>query len=214
MKGNSERVPNKNLKIFNGKPLYHSIIKSLQLSNYISQIVINTDSQLIKSDIVTNFPFIVIIDRPFEIQGDLVSMNEIIAYDLKKIEGDIFLQTHSTNPLLTTETIDRAIGMFSNNKDNDSLFSVTRLQSRFYWKNGLAINHDPNVLLRTQDLDPIFEENSNFYIFTKTSFSNSGNTRIGKKPLMFEVEKIQAIDIDDQQDFEIAEMIGKTLANL
>ena len=192
-----------------------AIVISLLLSKYINQIVVNTDSKLIKSDIAKNFPCIEIIDRPIEIQGDFISMNEIIAYDLKRIEGDIFIQTHSTNPLIACETIDRAIEMFISNKDdNDSVFSVTRLQSRFYWKDGSAVNHDPNVLLRTQDLDPIFEENSNFYIFTKRSFSNSGNKRIGTKPLMFEVEKIQAIDIDDQQDFEIAEIIGRTISNL
>lgn len=215
MKGNSERVPNKNLKMFNGKPLYHSIIKSLQLSKYITKIVVNTDSQNIKSDIGNNFPFIELVERPADIQGDFVSMNEIIAYDLKRIDGDIFIQTHSTNPLITAETIDQAIEMFiSNTGDNDSVFSVTRLQSRFYWKDGLPINHNPEVLLRTQDLDPLFEENSNFYIFTKKSFSDSGNKRIGKKPLMFEVDKIQAIDIDDLQDFKIAEIIERTLSNL
>jgi CMP-N-acetylneuraminic acid synthetase len=208
MKGNSERVPNKNLKIFNSKPLYHSIVNTLLESKYITDIIVNTDSEKIKKNIKESFPQIKIIDRPKEIQGDFISMNKIIANDILKIDSDFFLQTHSTNPLLKVSTIDKAIEeFFKNLKTYDSMFSVNTFQSRFFYKNNKPINHNPLELIRTQDLDPIYEENSNFYIFSRESFIKSNKNRIGMKPNLFPTDKIESIDIDDLNDFKIAESL-------
>jgi len=209
MKGTSERVPNKNMKYFNGTPLYHSIMKSLLASQYIDKVVINTDSEVIANDAKKNFKDkVLIIDRPESIRGGDVSMNIIIDYDLSKLDGEHFLQTHSTNPLLRTETIDKAIEQyFDNLKEYDSLFGVTKVQTRFYDKDANPINHNPEELLRTQDLEPLYEENSNFYIFSKDSFEKSNKKRIGIKPQIFEVNKLEAIDIDDPEDFKLAELL-------
>lgn len=208
MKGNSERVPNKNLKIFNSKPLYHSIVNTLLESKYVTDIIVNTDSEKIKKNIKDSFPQIKIIDRPKEIQGDFISMNKIIANDISKIDSDFFLQTHSTNPLLKASTIDNAIEeFFKNLKTYDSMFSVNSFQSRFFCKNNKPINHNPLELIRTQDLDPIYEENSNFYIFSRESFIKSNQNRIGLKPYLFPTDKIESIDIDDLNDFKIAESL-------
>ena len=210
MKGNSERVPGKNLKIFNGKPLFVHVLLTLIKSKYISKVIINTDSQQIADTAKSISDKVIIHQRPQEICGDFVSMNDIINYDIEKSGEEFFLQTHSTNPLLKTKTIDKAIEDFFNLSSNyDSIFSVTKLQTRLYWEDGKPINHNPNELLRTQDLPPVFEENSNFFIFSKESFKNSNNKRIGIKPKMFEVNKIEAIDIDEPEDFLIAEAIHK-----
>lgn len=215
MKGNSERVPNKNLKIFDGKPLYHRVLNTLLQSKYIDKVVINTDSEILKTDIETFFKErVIIIDRPNLIIGDFVSMNKIIQYDIEKIEGDLYIQTHSTNPLLKTASIDKAIEKMivpAIEREYDSVFSVTKVQTRLYKKNGDPFNHDSKELLRTQDLEPLYEENSNFFIFTKESFIESGGKRIGKEPLMFELDKIEAIDIDEPQDFIMAEALYKLL---
>jgi len=206
MKGHSERVPNKNMRIFNGKPLYHCVARILEGSELIQSVVINTDSDLIAENAAKHFSKIKVHIRPPELQGDMVPMNDIIAYDISLLEGDHFLQTHSTNPLLTKETLEQAIREYFNYLDEyNSLFSVTMLQTRLYWKSGKPINHDSNKLLRTQDLPPLFEENSNFYIFSKKSFVGAGNHRIGLKPKMFVMDKIEAIDIDEKADFQIAE---------
>lgn len=209
MKGNSERVKNKNMKNFNGEPLYHAVIKSLLSSKYIECVVINTDSEIIAEDARRNFgDRVLIIDRPQEIQGDFVSMNNIIAYDLSKLDGEYFLQTHSTNPLLKTETINRAIETYFESLENyDSIFGVTKVQTRFYDKDANPINHNPEELLRTQDLEPMYEENSNFYIFSKDSFEKAGEKRIGLKAQIFEVNKLEAIDIDEPEDFKLAELL-------
>ncbi len=211
MKGHSERVPNKNMKTFAGKPLYHSIMGTLLKSKYIEKVVINTDSEHIAQDGLKHFERVQIIWRSKEIQGDFVSMNDIIAYDLGQVKADHFLQTHSTNPLIGVETLHKAIKTYLNNLDKyDSLFSVTPLQTRLYWQDGRPVNHNPKKLVRTQELPPIFEENSNFYIFSRMSFHEAGRNRIGLKPQIFEVDKLEAIDIDDAQDFELAEILYKT----
>jgi CMP-N-acetylneuraminic acid synthetase len=214
MKAHSERVPAKNIKTFCGRPLYHAVLSSLLQSEYIDKVIINTDSDIIKEDAIKTFERVVIIDRPKEIQGDFVSMNNIIAYDLRQTGGGHFLQTHSTNPLMRTSTIDLAIeSYFKNLNQFDSLFSVTRLQTRLYWKDGAPINHNLNELLRTQDLPPVYEENSNFYIFSKKSFVHAGRSRIGRKPQIFEINKLEAVDIDEPEDWEIAEVLYKRRAN-
>ena len=212
MKGNSERVPNKNLKDFHGSPLYHKVLETLIKSRFIDKVVINTDSSKIKKDAVENYGEIIkIIDRPLSIQGDFVSMNKIIDFDLHRLKNNLhFLQTHSTNPLLKTTTIDNAIEKYFEVIENnifDSLFSVTRFQTRFYWETGEPVNHDPDELIRTQDLPVMYEENSNFYIFSKDSFYANGKKRIGKRPFLFEMDKIESVDIDEPEDFIIAKKL-------
>lgn len=208
MKGHSERVPNKNMRDFCGRPLYHRVLDSLLASSRIREVVINTDSDLIASDATAHFDRVRIVTRPEEIRGDFVPMNAIIGHDLSQSPGEHFLQTHSTNPLLSTASIDRAIeAYFAGLGSYDSLFSVTRWQTRFYDKDGHAVNHNPAELLRTQDLPPLYEENSNLYLFSKESFMASGQKRIGLKPQMFEMDRLEAVDIDEESDFRIAEVL-------
>ncbi len=214
MKGHSERVPGKNMRPFCGQPLFQWVIMSLQNSKYITGIVIDTDSQAIAEDALEHFDQVSILERHEAIRGDFVSMNDIIAYDLSQIEGEHFLQTHSTNPLLTTATIDEAIERYFHRLETyDSVFSVTRRQVRLYWQDGRPINHklhNPHESLRTQDLEPIYEENSCLYIFSRTSFSQSGNRRIGLRPRMFEIDKFEAVDIDEEPDFRLPEPLHRS----
>lgn len=213
MKGTSERVPNKNLKDFNGSPLYRVVLNTLLNCSLVDKVVINTDSQSIKDDITKNYNSnVIVIDRPENICGNYVSMNKIIEYDISQFPASIYLQTHSTNPLLKSETITKALEKMLNVTDEpkaDSIFSVTRTQKRFYTEDCLPMNHDPNILV-TQHLKPIFEENSCFYIFTRESFTKN-NSRIGSNPFMYEIDKIEATDIDEPEDFKIAEILHREL---
>lgn len=215
MKGHSERIPEKNLKLFRGKPLYQIVLNELLRSKFIDKIIVNTDSDSISESIAREYGSAVVIHaRPGALCGDMVSMNRIIEHDIEMEPADLYIQTHSTNPLMRIETLDEAIEKMQDVKSNhDSIFSVTRMNTRLYDKQGNPYNHDPEKLLRTQDLDPIYEENSNFYIFTKESFKNAGNKRIGVNPLMFEIDKLEAVDIDEPQDFIIAEALFGVLRN-
>ena len=211
MKAQSIRVPNKNFKELINKPLFEWILGSLTKIDEISNIVINTDAINILSNFnLTKNKKIIIKERPLELCGDLVSMNQIIKNDLDDFLADVYLMTHTTNPFLSSFTMSEAIKVFNNfNKKEkyDSLFSVNKIQTRFYNSNGSPINHDPNLLIRTQDLEPWYEENSCLYLFSKDSFSKT-NARIGKKPLMYEIPKLESIDIDTSEDWELAEALG------
>jgi CMP-N-acetylneuraminic acid synthetase len=207
MRHQSERVPGKNYRMFAGKPLYHHIISSLVACPYISEICINTDSPFILEDAPKHFR-LRMIERPPHLRADTEPMNNILLCDVSQVVADFYLQTHSTNPLLSTDTISRAIETFLQPGDHDSLFGVTRLQTRLYDREGRPLNHDPNVLLRTQDLPPIYEENSTIYIFSKDILEKKKN-RIGYKPIMFEVNREEAVDIDEEFDFLFAEFLFK-----
>jgi CMP-N-acetylneuraminic acid synthetase len=210
MKHHSERVSGKNMRLFNGKPLYYHVLLTLDRCEEIDEIIINTDSDIISKEASELSAKVKIHLRPKEICGDFVPMNDIIAYDIKTSGKEYFIQTHSTNPLLKSETLSKAFQKYKDNIANcDSVFSVTRLQTRLYWQDGKPVNHNPAELLRTQDLPPIFEENSNFFIFSAQSFTNAGNKRIGLKPLMFEMNKLEAMDIDEPVDFILAETLHK-----
>lgn len=209
MKHHSQRVPGKNYRILAGKPLFHHILTTLLDVPEIDEVCVDTDSSLIKSDLEDSFPDVRILDRPEHLCGDEISMNQVIDHDLSVVEADYYLQTHTTNPLLKAETISHAIKILLETKDNfDSLFSVTRLQTRLYDIDGKAVNHNPAELIQTQDLPPLFEENSCLYLFTKQSLEKCGH-RIGSSPYLFEIDQDEAWDIDTNLDFKIVDYLIK-----
>ena len=207
MRHHSQRVPGKNYRPLAGKPLFHHIIGSLLACPEIAQVVVDTDSQPVVVGLQQNFPQVIILERPEQLRADTISMNEILIYNSSQIQADFYLQTHTTNPQLQPSTISRSIQTFLENyPDYDSLFSVTRLQKRLWDQQGKAINHNPAVLLQTQDLPPIYEENSCIYIFTRRTLINRHN-RLGAHPYLFEIDAAEAWDIDEELDFLITEFL-------
>ena len=207
MRHHSQRVPGKNYRPLAGKPLFHHIIGTLLNVPEISKVVVDTDSQEVISGLRKNFPSVEVIERPAHLRADHVPMNEILMFDTSQERAHFYLQTHSTNPLLKAETISQAIQSFlSNYPAYDSLFSVTRWQTRLWDQLGRAINHNPAILLQTQDLPPVFEENSCIYIFRHETLETRRN-RIGERPMMFEIDPAEAWDIDEEIDFEITNFL-------
>ncbi|MEW6285262.1 MAG: acylneuraminate cytidylyltransferase family protein [Chloroflexota bacterium] len=207
MRHHSQRVPGKNYRPLAGKPLYQHIIETLLAVTEIDQIVVDTDSEPVLNGLRERFPQVQTIVRPEHLRADDIPMNEILIHDTAQFPADFYLQTHSTNPLLKAETISRAIRLLlSNYPDYDSLFSVTRWQTRFYDKDGRAVNHNPRELLQTQDLPPLYEENSCIYIFTRANLLKNRH-RIGDHPLMFEIPRLEAVDIDEESDFQLADIL-------
>lgn len=207
IKANSNRIKGKNFRDFCGKPLFHWILDSLLSVKAIDKIIINTDARhLLQENGLFETERIIIRDRKPEICGDDVSMNLILADDVANIPADLYLMTHTTNPLLTPETICKAIKEFSDAQDTgiaDSLFTVNKIQARFYRADCSPVNHDPDNLIPTQNLEPWYEENSNLYIFTRESFSNT-KARIGKKPMMMITKAMESSDIDTPDDWDKA----------
>lgn len=207
MRHHSQRVPGKNYRPLAGKPLFHYILETLLAVAEIDRVVVDTDSETVMEGVRRSFPQVMVLERPEVLRGDTVPMNEILLYDTSQVEADFYLQTHSTNPLLRPETIRKAIRTFlAHYPTYDSLFSVTRLQTRLYDQLGRAINHNPAILLQTQDLPPVYEENSCIYLFTRQTLVARRN-RLGERPLMFEIPRLEAIDIDEEEDFILAEAL-------
>lgn len=207
MRHSSERVPGKNYRAMAGKPLYAYILETLQKSPSIDSVLVDTDSPVIRDGIFERFPEVRVVERPEHLRAGTVPMNDVLLHDISLVQADFYLQTHSTNPLLRPETIERAVHAFLEAwPEKDSLFSVTRWQTRLYRQNGAAVNHNPAELLRTQDLPPVFEENSCIYIFTKQGLSEHGH-RIGRNPILFEIDREEAWDIDEELDFSIVELL-------
>lgn len=207
MKANSERVRGKNFREFSGKPLFRWMLDTLLAVKEIDQVVINTDARsILEQNGLVDSERVLIRDRRAEICGDLVSMNLVLEDDVSNIDANIYLMTHTTNPLMSADTIRRALKSFKSaqaEKIADSLFTVDKIQTRFYRADCSAVNHDPDNLVRTQDLEPWFEENSNLYIFTRDSFLIR-NARIGRHPMMFESPQFESIDIDTPDDWDFA----------
>lgn len=209
MKAHSERVPNKNIREFNGKPLFYWIFSTISQVDEVSTIVLDTDSSELALQVTSYFPQVKVSLRPDSLQGDLTSVNRLIEYVISQFPNEMeFLQTHSTNPCLSVKTVKEGISEYFEAKKAsfDSLFTVNQLQTRFYSRDGSAINHDPVNLIRTQDLEPYFEENSNLYIFNRVSFENS-QARIGTKPKLKVMNSLESSDIDTEVDFTLAEII-------
>lgn len=209
MRHNSERVPGKNYRALAGIPLYHHIVRTLSAVPEVDAVVVDTDSDFIIDDCALHFPHVQVLRRPEHLRDGAIAMNDVLLNTLDQIDADIVVQTHSTNPFLKPNTLSAALKLFNEaNGEFDSVFSVTRLQARLWDAETRPVNHDPSVLLRTQDLAPLFIENSCFFIFTPQLLQTRG-TRIGESPLMFEMAPLEAVDIDTEDDFSLAVAIAE-----
>lgn len=213
MKAHSARVKSKNFRDIAGKPLFRWILDALMNADLIDQVVINTDARdILAENGLTEGDYngrLIIRDRKKELLGDFTSMNLILADDITNVESDLYFMTHTTNPLLRSDTINDLISRFTAAQADgtaDSLFTVNAHQTRFYTADAEPINHDPKNLLRTQDLPPYMEENSVSYVFTAESFAKTA-ARIGSTPLMVVTPRLESVDIDEVWDWYMAESL-------
>lgn len=211
MRHSSERVPGKNYRDFAGKPLFFHVVESLLACESVSKVIVDTDSETIIEMCAKHFKDVVVLERPEHLRAGTVPMNDVLLNSINQVPADVYLQTHSTNPLLSSVTIESGIKKFMEVYPlYDSLFTVTRKNVRFWDSLARPINHNQNILLRTQDLPPIFEENSCMYLFTKEILQRKHN-RIGDRPYLFEMPEIEAQDIDVELNFKVAEFLYKEI---
>ncbi len=209
MRHHSQRVPGKNYRSLAGKPLYQHILDTLLQIPEISQVAVDTDSPEVATGLREKYPQVTWIERPEDLRSDSIPMNEILLHDTSLLKADLYLQTHSTNPLLRPETISAAIRtLIDSFPAYDSLFGVTRIQTRLWDALARPINHNPAILLQTQDLPPIYEENSCIYLFTRETLIAKRN-RLGDRPYLFPIDRAEAWDIDEELDFLIADLLLK-----
>jgi CMP-N-acetylneuraminic acid synthetase len=207
MRHSSERVPGKNYRDLAGRPLYAHILSTLLEVPEISSVVVDTDSPVILAGLQRDFPSVIALERPAHLRAGTIPMNEILMHDTGQAPADLYLQTHSTNPLLQAKTLSAAIRtLLDSYPAYDSLFGVSRIQARLWDQLARPINHNPAILLRTQDLPPVYMENSCVYLFTRQTLEQRRN-RIGERPYMFEISPAEAWDIDEESTFRIVEQL-------
>lgn len=213
IKHHSERIPNKNFKTLGNAPLYSWILNTLLNCNSIKRIVIDTDSDDRNLWALQSHPKIEIIERAQDLVGDFISMNLLIERFLNSVdEMQDLIMTHTTNPFLQSETIENAIDSYSLSLKNgvDSLFSVSEFRGRFYDSHHFPLNHNPDELIRTQDLEPLYLENSCLYVFSKKSFLES-KSRIGKRAKLFVTPVLDSLDIDTPDDWNLAVRVAASM---
>ena len=212
IKSESQRVPNKNFKNLNKKALFKWILEKLISINEIDQIIINTDAvRKVRNKLGVKInKKIIIKQRIDELKGNEISMNEIIKDDLNDCNNNDIIMTHATNPLLTKGFIVKCIEKYKESikKNYDSLVTFDQFYGRFFDHNFRPLNHRTGQLIQTQDLKPLYFENSNLYVFSKKSFKKKNN-RIGNKPNFMITPKEISLDIDNKADWKIAEKLIK-----
>jgi CMP-N-acetylneuraminic acid synthetase len=213
LKGKSQRVPGKNMRPFSGRPLFHTILATLETAERITRTYIDTDSDII-AESARAFDSVTVVRRKPSLLGHDVSVNWLIK-DFLEDHPEIqhLAQTHCTNPLLSAATIDSAVNAYFESEDRTSLFTVTRIQARLYDADSKALNHNPEELLPTQDLDPVFLENSNLYMFERSAFFEE-DARITSKAMMWEMDPYEAVDIDEEHDFRMAEALHRSVQRM
>ncbi len=206
IKLHSSRLPNKNIKpFFDGTPLMTFIQKTCLASRLIDEVYIYCSDESVRPYVVEGVKFL---KRPEYLDFDTCRANDIIREFMKTVDADIYINAHATSPFAKPETIDDCIANVSSGK-YDSAFCASSLQV-FLWLNGNPVNFDPDICPRTQDLPLTFAENSIAYVFTKETFTKYGR-RVGIKPYIHEVGKIEAVDIDYPEDFMIADSVYRSM---
>lgn len=202
----SKRVPKKNIKpFFDGTPLMHFIQRTCLESKYIDETYIYCSDESIKDYVLPGVKFL---KRPDFLDGDDKNANDIISEFMKNVDADIYVNTHTTSPFAKPKTIDECISHVASG-EYDSSFCAEAIRT-FMWKDGKPINFDPNHFPRTQDLPLVYGETCIAYVFKKETFQKY-NRRVGIKPFIKEVGKIEAMDIDYPEDFEICDAIYKEM---
>jgi CMP-N-acetylneuraminic acid synthetase len=199
IKLNNERFPGKNTKLLGGKPL---VLYCLETLLSVAEIG-NTYIYCSNEEIIPLLPSgVTFLKRSPMLDLPTSNFTQIFTSFMHEVEADIYVYAHATSPFVSVETIRREINAVSSGK-YDSAFCARRIQD-FLWKNGKAINFDPQNVPRSQDLPIVYRETSGVYVFTKVVFETQ-RRRIGTNPFIAEIERREAVDINTEEDFRFAE---------
>lgn len=206
IKLNNERLPNKNIKPFdNGAPLCHYIFETLKQVKGIDEIYVYCSNPKIQEFIPLGVKFL---RRSETLDQSTTKINEVLSAFAQDVPADVYVMSHATAPFISPQSIEKGLQAVLQ-QGFDSAFAVRKIQT-FLWKDGKPFNYNLNYIPRTQDLPPIFEETSGFYIY-RSEVITELNRRIGDNPYMVEVNAIESCDIDTQEDFDVANAIFKGL---
>lgn len=198
IKSNSKRVPKKNFKMINGKPLYRYLLDNLSKCNFDEIYVDSNSKQIEKYCLKKNYSFI---KRLPKLAKDNANGNHLLNYHAKLINADYYFQLFVTAPLLKIKSINKCIKILKTNKNIDSILTVKKINSWFWFKKK-PINYKPQKLPRSQDALPVIQETTGLYGIKRNALIKN-KCRIGKKPYFFEVSNSESLDLDNNEDFKI-----------
>ena len=202
MKLNNRRLPQKNTKRFtNGKPLCQYILHTLLKVQGIDEIYVYCSNPDIREYIPEGVKYLC---RSISLDQDTTKMNEVLQSFAVDVPADIYVMTHVTSPFISKNSIERGIEAVKSNI-YDSAFAAKKIQE-FLWKDGKPFNYELDSIPRSQDLPALYEETSGFYIYRRTVITEL-NRRIGENPFVVEVGKIESIDINELEDFVMADAV-------
>ncbi len=202
MKLNNRRLPQKNTKAFtNGKPLCWYILNTLKEIEKIDEVYVYCSNPEITDYLPEGVKYL---RRSEELDQDTTSMNEVLEAFAADVPADVYVMTHTTAPFIQGTSIEKGLAAVLE-QGYDSAFAVKMLQE-FLWKDGKPFNYTLERISRTQDLEALYCETSGFYIYQKNVIAQM-KRRIGNHPYMVTVGEIESIDIDEKEDFEIADAI-------
>lgn len=197
----NERCPGKNTRILGDKPLLQHELDSLLLTGICDSINVYCSDKAVISYLPKGINFI---ERPQFLDLPTSNFTQIFGEFISVVDADIYVYAHATAPFISVETMKQCIEAVKSG-EYDSAFCALKLQD-YLWKNGEPLNFDATNVPRTQDLTPIYQETSGVYVFTKEVFKQY-KRRIGMKPFIKEVTFKESIDIDNPEDFDLAEII-------
>lgn len=198
IKLNSQRLPHKNILPIAGHPLCWYICNSLIQVKDIDEVYVYCSDETVTQYLPAGTLFK---KRDKRLDGELVKGFDIYRNFIDEVSADIYVLSHTTSPFIKSSSIENALSRVLSG-ENDSAFSAERIQT-FAWYQGKPINYNLNDVPRTQDMEPIWVETSAFFMFKKEIFTVH-NRRIGFKPYIQEVSGIEAVDIDEQKDYDLA----------
>lgn len=202
VKLNNERLPGKNTKQFrDGTPLIANILTSLLSVSGLDDVYVYCSNESVVDYIPDNCKYL---KRSVNLDRSETKINEVLQSFARDVEADIYVLAHATAPFISSVSIQAAVDAVVSG-EYDSALTVSRLQE-FLWKDGRPINYSLNAVPRTQDLDPMFVETTGLYVYTRGLIMER-NVRIGDRPHLVEVSKIEAVDINEPVDFEIADAL-------
>ena len=197
----NERCPGKNIRQLGKKPLLQYELDNLKTTGLCDSINVYCSSE----DVIPFIPDGVnFIKRSMELDLPSANFNQIFSAFIKEIDADIYVFAHATAPFITVQTMRECIEAVKSGK-YDSAFCAEKIQT-FLWQDGKPLNFDASNLPRTQDLKPIYRETSGVYVFTKEVFLKYGR-RIGVTPFVKCVGFKEMVDIDNPEDFDLAEAL-------